>query len=170
MPVTPNLNLTYPMPLDPATADLWGDIINDVILGFDGEFGTRTINQNFADKVLSRPVLKDYGETLATVTSSGGTATFNFENGNHQQITLTENTTIAFSNPPATGTAGGMLLYIKQHASSAKTLSWPASVKWAGSVTPTMTTTLGRTDEYMVITRDGGSTYSGSVRGQNFNI
>jgi len=169
MPTTTYLGLDYPTPLDPATADLWGDIINDVIIAFDGEFGVRTIDQDYNSKVQYRPKLKTYTEKLSTLTSSSGTATIDMSNGNHFEITLTENTTIAFSNVPAAD-AAPVLLYVKQHASSAKTLSFPASVKWPSAVTPTMTTTLGYTDVYMFITRNGGTSYIGSTVGQAYNI
>lgn len=169
MPTTANLSLPYSTPLDPATADLWGDILNDIIVAYDGEFGTKTINQNFADKVLSRPVFKDYGETLATVSSSSGTATFNFENGNHQQITLTENTTFAFSNPPASGIVGAMMLYVTQNGTGGYTVTWPSAVKFSGA-TPVQTTTANRTDEYLIITRNAGTKYSGSVRNKDLNL
>lgn len=165
-----NLGLPYPTDLDPATADLWGSILNTIFIAFDAEFAVKTINQSFADKVISRPELKDYAETLVTATSTAGTATLDFSAGNHQQITLSENTTIAFSNFPSTGRSGGMLIYVKQHASAAKTLAWPASVKWAGGTAPVMTPTVGRTDIYLVITRDGGTSYIGAVTGQNYNI
>jgi hypothetical protein len=35
MPVSPVLGFTYPTPLDPATADLWGFTLNTIFLEFD---------------------------------------------------------------------------------------------------------------------------------------
>lgn len=152
-------------------ADAWGTILNTALTALDNEFHQKTIDQNFADKTLSAPVLKDYSEEIpATVTITSNAATVDFNNGNHAQITLTANlTTLTISNPPASGTVGMMMLYISQDATGSRTLTWPASVIWAGGTAPTVTTTASRTDIFTLITRDGGTTYAGAVVGQNYS-
>jgi len=171
MPNTPNLNLLYPTPLDPATADLWGDILNDIFLALDAEAATSTIAHNFADFLVSRPVLKDYGEELSTVTSAANVATFNITNGNHFQITLSENvTTATISNPTATGDVCAIMIDVKQAASGGPyTFAWPAAVKWAGGASaPVITTTASATDCFLLRTRNGGTSWQGFICGQGF--
>jgi len=66
---------------------------------------------------------------LFTVTDAAST-TINWANGNVQSITLnTSNTTFIFTN----GQAGGQYqLIVNQDTTGGRTISWPASVKWAG--------------------------------------
>lgn len=135
--------------------DTWGTETNAVLEGIASETITKTVNQNFADKVLSRPILKDYGEDLQTLTITAGAATWNFESANHAKITLTANTTLTISNPTATGDFCGGILFVTQDGTGSRTLTFPASVQSA----PTVTTTAGKTDVYLLWTIDGGTKY-----------
>jgi hypothetical protein len=130
---------------------------------------TRTSNLDFDDNELSKPELKDYAETLITDTSASNVWTIDFEDGNHHEITLTENiTTISISNPPSTGRVGALVLYMTQDGTGGRTVTFPSNIKWSDSAVPTITTTASRTDIVTLITRDGGTIYAGAVMGQNF--
>lgn len=73
-----------------------------------------------------------------SVSSSGGTATFNWKNGEVITITLTENTTVSFTDPAGPGRYS---VVVTQDASSTYTITWPASVVlWTGGVDPTWAT------------------------------
>ena len=94
---------------------------------------------------------------LQTLTSSSGTLTVNAALGSQGQITLTENiSTIAFTNIPTSGVFE-MVIYITQHASSAKTVSFGditvnggSSVKaeTGGGSSLSMSSTVSATDRY----------------------
>ena len=73
---------------------------------------------------------------VATITSSSGTATIDLASGNQVfKLTLTENTTLAFTNLPAAGYECEIRLELTQNASTAYTLTNPASSnRNAGSV------------------------------------
>ena len=103
-----------------------------------------------------------YNETFLAVTSSGGAVTVNCGTGNVFSHTLTENTTFTFSNPPATGTAYGFTL--KVTAGGAHTLTWPASVDWAGGTAPDAPAS-GETDVFVFYTVDGGTNWYGFQAG-----
>lgn len=153
MPTTANLSLDYPTPLDPATADIWGDIINDIIVAYDGEFGTKTINQNFADKILSRPSFKDEATEVYAHGNVTGAVTVDITNGNMQSMTLTGNTTLTFSNPAPTGKFGYYQLFVSQNGTGGWTLTFPASCEgtdgntfsFSGLAASTMTEVFGYT-------------------------
>lgn len=77
---------------------------------------------------------------VTTSTPSGTTQTVDWNNGNFQILTLasaTGDVTLTLSNP-APGAAYS--LKIIQHASSAKNIVWPATVKWPDGVAPVIST------------------------------
>ena len=51
-----------------------------------------------ADKLLTRPEIKDYAETVGTTPATTGSVTFNLTTGNVFNLTPTGNVTIGFSN------------------------------------------------------------------------
>ena len=104
-------------------------------------------------------------EGFASVASSGGAATINCEAANVFLHTLTENVTYTFSNPPASGTAYGFTLKLVQD-STARTVTWPASVDWAGGTAPTISTGSGEVDVFAFFTHDGGTNWYGFTAGQ----
>jgi hypothetical protein len=74
-------------------------------------------------------------------------------------------TTCNFNNVPST-TFGFVLQLIGN--GTAYTFAWPGAVKWyPNDVAPTLTTTNGKTDTFIFITMNSGSTWFGFVGGQN---
>lgn len=116
------------------------------------------------DKILQKPVLKDYGETLVVANSSTA-YTIDLTSGNAFKITLTGNCTFTFSNPPASGTGGSFTLILPQDGTGSRTVTWPTSVKWAGGTAPTLTTTASAVDIFAFVTTDGGTTWYGFTGG-----
>ncbi len=107
-------------------------------------------------------------EAYAAITSSTGTVTLNCANGNHFSHTLSENTTLAFSNVPASGKSYVCQLDIIQDASaSGYTFSLPAPVKTPGDVALTLTSTASAIDSVILVTRDGGTNWSMFTAGQD---
>lgn len=106
-----------------------------------------------------------YNESYAAVTSTSNATTVNCEAGNTFSHTLTENTTFTFSNPPASGTAYGFTLKVVQD-STARTITWPASVDWPAATAPTLSTGSGEVDVFVFFTHDGGTTWYGFTAGQ----
>jgi len=108
-------------------------------------------------------VLKDNGETVyAHGTVSGGSVTLNHENGHYQTLTITADTTFAFSNFP-TGSLGRIILDITVSPTSTGILTFPNAVIKADNVhgsdgtSDQITTGIGRfLFEFM--TPDGGTT------------
>ena len=98
------------------------------------------------------------GETVGDITSS----TLDLSTGNVFSDAPAANVTYVFSNPPATGTAYGFTL--KVTPSATVTVTWPASVDWAGGTAPTAPAS-GETNVYAFYTQDGGTTYYGFLAG-----
>lgn len=122
---------------------------------------------NLNDKTLSRPVLKDYGETRTTPSSSSNTLTLDYSLSNVFRVATTENiTTVTISNPPASGTCGSFTLIVDY--GGAHTITWPASVRWPAATAPTQTKVNGKTDVFTFVTTDGGTKWFGFAGGLNF--
>ena len=119
--------------------------------------GTMSGETVFADQLVTRPVLKDYGETKVAMAAH----TVDLSLGNVQTYTLSGNQTLIFSNPPATGTSGSFTLIVTNGGSA--TLTWPPSVDWAGGTAPTLTT--AGIDILTFTTIDGGVIWYGFLAG-----
>jgi hypothetical protein len=88
--------------------------------------------------------------------------TLDLTSGNVFSHAPAANATYVFSNPPTTGTAYGFTL--KVTPSGTYTVTWPASVDWAGGTAPDAPAS-GATNVYTFYTQDGGTTYYGFLAG-----
>ena len=106
-----------------------------------------------------------FSEEYEAVTSSSNAIAINLRTANNFSHTLTENTTISFANPAASGKVSAFTLKIIQ-ASSAKSITWHSSIKWAGDTAPTLSTGNGNVDVFTGYTVDGGTNYYMFTAGQ----
>ena len=105
------------------------------------------------DEIRETPVVANTS-TAYTVTITSGTL-FN--------LTLTGNCTFTFP----TATAGRQFtLLLKQDGTGSRTITWPSSVRWPASVTPTITSTIAKTDVISFVA--DGTYWLGFVGGQNY--
>ncbi len=129
----------------------------DAMQAFSSAFDGSAVNMQ--DNELIRPKIKDYGETLNAIGSvGGGTQDIDFETGNVHSLTVdTSETTLTLSNPPASGTAGSLTLYITNGGS--QTFNWPASVDFGDAGEPSLQA--NGLDIVILTTLDGGTSYEG---------
>jgi hypothetical protein len=118
---------------------------------------TRSASINMADNVVQRPVLKDYAETKVAMSAND----VDLSLGNVQTKTISGTTTLTFSNPPASGSAGSFTLLLTNGGSAAVT--WPTSVDWPAATAPTLTA--AGVDVLVFTTIDGGTTWYGIASG-----
>ena len=104
-------------------------------------------------------------EESTAITSSSNAATINLRDGDNFTHTLSENVTYTFSNPAASGKVSAFTLKVTQD-STARTITWPSSVDWAGATAPTLTADSGGVDVFVFVTYDGGTNYYGFAAGQ----
>jgi hypothetical protein len=119
--------------------------------------GTMSGETIFADQLVTRPVLKDYGETKVAMAANA----VDLSLGNVQTYTLSGNQTLTFTNPPATGTSGSFTLILTNGGSA--TLTWPTSVDWAAATAPTLTAS--GVDVITFTTIDAGAIWYGFAAG-----
>jgi hypothetical protein len=105
------------------------------------------------------------GITEDAVTLTGTTTTIDLATATNFVHDLTGATTYTFSNPATTGNATAFTLKIIQDA-TARAITWPSSVDWAGGTAPTLTATNNGVDVFVFYTIDGGTTYYGFTAGQ----
>ena len=111
-----------------------------------------------------------------TPTAEDATVTLDLKKGNYHNISLGQNVTkFEFTNAKR---GQRFILRITQNGSSAKTVSWSnvdsdtggtaATVRWAGNVTPTMSTSTAHTDVYgFLCTNNAGTAFDGFIIGQD---
>ncbi len=107
-------------------------------------------------------------ETLNALGSGSGTRAINLASGNVVSATLTGATTFTFTGATAS-TACSFALYITQDSTGGRTVTWPASVKWADGTAPTLSTTANAISIVVFETINGGTTWFGSLVGTNFS-
>lgn len=118
-------------------------------------------------QTLSAKTLTGLRETRTTPSISGGTLTLDCSAGNVFAVSLNANiTTLSFTNVPAAGTAYGLTLALTADG-TARTVTWGSAVKWPGGTAPTLTSTNGKVDVFVLSTWDGGTTWYAVVGGQN---
>lgn len=158
------------------TGNVTGDVTGDVTGAVTGAAsanlllagGTMTGVIDHNDLGITKPLLKDYSETINVIASSTATTEIDISLGNVVDMTLDNNPTLTFANPAPTGTGGSFTLMLRQDASGSRTVTWPGTVRWAAATAPTLTTTANRVDILTFVTMDEGTKYYGLVAAQDF--
>ena len=107
------------------------------------------------------------GYTEEVFTGNSSTAiTLDLANGTVQIITLTGNCVYTFPTPVA---GKSFTLVHLQDATGSRTVTWPATVDWPSATAPTLTATALKADKF-VFTAISGTSWIGSVAGQNYTV
>ncbi len=114
---------------------------------------------------LTNPTVTNYVETPYSANSSTA-ITLDLANGTVQIITLTGNCVYTFPTPVA---GKGFILVHLQDATGSRTVTWPSTVDWPSATAPTLTATALRADKF-VFTAISGTSWLGSVAGQNYTV
>lgn len=123
---------------------------------------------SLAVQQLSNIVLNDFGETFQSHAAPGATETLDLELAMTHELLLDADCVLTFANPHASGTSSSFVLKVVQD-STARAITWPASVDWVGGTIPTLSTGVGDVDLFTFITFDGGTIWFGFIGGQDFS-
>ena len=103
-----------------------------------------------------------YRETVTAVgTVSTSTYNINLSLSNIFDITLGNNVTFTFTNPPAAGLAVSVTVILRQDGAGNRTATFTNAL-YTDGVTPLLTTTANRVDVLSFFTVNGGTNYFGS--------
>ena len=91
---------------------------------------------------------------------SGSAQTIDWLAGEEYALTLTADCTLTFSNPID---GGRYVLVLQQDATGGWTVTWPASVVWAGGVAPTLSAGAGAIDQVELLYLAASNQYLGTV-------
>jgi hypothetical protein len=143
--------------------------------------GTGTADdENFIDLVnglqlqliQNNTVLRKYAQRSSTSPIASGDLTIDLNISSEQVVTLNQNVTnVIFANVNArAGATNTCTLKVKQSAGTLYDIAWPALIKWAGGVAPSVTQTINREDIFGFVTYDAGTTWYGAVMGQDYAV
>lgn len=119
------------------------------------------------DTMTGRLTLLSVAETRVAPSISSGTLTLNCASGNVFEVTLNANvTTLSFSNVPSSGTPFSLTLSLVADGTG-RSVTWGGAVKWPAGTAPTLTSTNGKIDVFVLFTDDGGTSWLAFVAGQN---
>ena len=114
---------------------------------------------------------KGVQETKGTSTNATNAMSVDLATGNFFEIDLQNNnanlTSFIFSNPAASGKASSWVIKWIQ-GSSARTLTYPAAVKWSNGADHVMSTANDAVDIVSMFTIDGGTNIYASIIGAAF--
>lgn len=163
------LNSTEPVrkaEFDELIADLDNTVTVSPKLPLAG--GTMTGDIDMADHQLIRPIIKDYALKRTAPAIIAGILTLDFTLGNIFEVTLNANiTSIVINNWPPTGELGKMTLLLKQDGVGGRTVVL-SGYRWPGGAVPIMTTTANKTDIFVLMSPDAGTTIYATTAGQNY--
>lgn len=121
-------------------------------------------------ETLSGKTITGLKETKTAPTISAGVVTLDCNASNLFAINLNANiTSFTVNNVPAAGTLYTCAIELTADG-TARTVTWTfggVSVKWAGGTAPTLTSTNGKKDTFILYTWDSGTTWLGFKAGQN---
>lgn len=132
----------------------------------------------FGNGTVSGPTLNVDGNLLigklhleksVSSTISSGNVTLNLSEAQVFLIDLNSNiTTVSITNVPVTSNIAINFSIVFTADGTQRTVSWPASVRWAGGSAPTLSSTSGKKDLLHFISYDNGTTWLAFIGGLFF--
>ena len=139
-------------------------VSGDIVTGSVSNTGTGTTSY------LRNVTLESYSEKLVDAGTVGSTYTYTLADGNYFKVGLGQTCTFTFDASNAPSQVYSFVIQLKNGTGGPFSITWPASVEWPAGVTPTRTTTDGRTDIWSFITTDGGANWLGNLNIVNYNV
>lgn len=156
------------LPIPGADQGSWGNILNDFLLLEHNPDGSLKIRADLANKASANEIVKPYngGQEGIVIAQAGASYAIQLAAGNIVSLTLTTNCTITFP-VASSGVAWAFTLELIQGTGGAKTVQWPAAVRWAGGIAPVLSSAGGAVDVFSFYTIDAGANWRGFLSGND---
>jgi hypothetical protein len=106
-------------------------------------------------------------DKVQSLTITAGVIVLNLDAARLFTVTLSGPiNTITITNASATGSSNFVLIIT--YTGTPYSVSWPASMRWADGLAPTLTGTAGKSDIFTAFTVDAGSSFYAVITGKNF--
>lgn len=96
-----------------------------------------------------------------------GATTIDYSTGAVHRVRMTGNITVTLTGSSA-GVACSLTVYLVQDGTGSRTVTWPASVKWANNIVPNLSTAANAVDVVVLETVDNGTTWYGNLAGAGY--
>ena len=149
-----------------SSGNVSGDVTGNVTGNLVGSAGSVTSGGNIHLGVVTATSYSGDGSNLTgiaatnfntqTITSNSAETIIDLSDGNMITMNQSANTTVGFAS---TSTAMSVtILRVKDETNTARTITWPSSIKWNGETAPTLIdkTASGDRQQFQLITRDAG--------------
>lgn len=124
------------------------------------ELDSEKLSKVAAGAVLSDAELQDISETSPAVGNKSGAASFDYTAGGVQRCSVTGNiTSMAITNPPASGKAGMLTIVFQQDATGGRTIAWGSAFRFPGGTDHTLSAAANAIDIFTLVTWDAGTTW-----------
>jgi hypothetical protein len=143
--------------------------LTNFLSGISASGATFSNRVNLNSNTLYKPTLQYYNEPVSSPGISGNTLSLDLSLAQVFNVSLNAGiSAFIVTNVPQTASrAIGFSLFLTANG-TAQGISWGSAVKWPSAIPPTLTTTNNKTDILSFTTLDGGTSYFGSVAGQNY--
>lgn len=167
----PTTNYSWNLPTVAGSSGAWGTTLNSILgddsTGIDAVVKAISVVANAALPVAGGTMTGELVTLTQTFTESAlgniiTTQALDLDAANAFTATVTGAVTLSFSNVPATGQYVFVVFEITNGGSD---VTWPASVAWPGGSPPTLTAS--GVDLVTLYTRDGGTTWRGTLAQEN---
>ena len=137
---------------------------NTIVIGAESDPSSATVSNEITlgNSSITRFRIPGAGIDNTSAALSGTTPSVDVGARDTYTLTTSGNTTFTFTGAPSSGQVGTFSLIVT--AGGTHTLTWPASVDWAGGTAPDAPAS-GEKDIYTFMTVDGGTTWYGFLAG-----
>jgi hypothetical protein len=167
-PIAPNLNLPIAIVLNASAGSGSilvrmnnGNYLKDLHDVYVNSLSDSQILKYEGNKWINKPF---YLPAITYTPASGATVTMDLKQSTEHRVQMpASNVTLALSNESF---GNRFVISITQDSIGLRTVTWFGTIKWAGGVAPTLTTTGNKRDTFEFI-RTGLNAYDGFILGQN---
>lgn len=161
-----SVNLTKPVPSGSSLEYL----VNYSTSSYAYFSGVSAPNANFSSLTTNQlHTTQRYTETVNTINIGSNNLIINLNSGNLFTSLLNSSINVVnIQNAPSSPGSAIKFTTIFTGDGTSRSITWPNNIKWPGGISPTLTYASGKLDIFNFMSIDNGTTWLGSIVGQNY--